>query len=168
MRGMIVSIVCAFALQASAQEFPGQPFAISGGGGLQSSALSGYWKTDGSSSPSTGAWTLGNFNLTVDTSTFFLNATTDCIGIRQASCTHVLEIVAGSLTNGQRAQLVSATFPASASTQIGVRHSVTTVTGQSASSVAEYVELLPGYTGSAGNTHSLIGENTVAGTGRSE
>lgn len=54
--------------------------------------LAGYWKTDGSSSPSTGAWTLGNFNLTVDTSTLFLNAATNRVGINTLSPASDLDV----------------------------------------------------------------------------
>ena len=55
-------------------------------------ALSALWRNDGSSGTSTGAWTLGAYNFTVDTNTLFVDATNHRIGIGTLTPTARFEV----------------------------------------------------------------------------
>lgn len=65
---------------------------------MTSAAEIGAWKTDGSSSPSTGGWTLGAFDLTVDTDLLFVDASANRIGFNTLLPSSTIEMVGDGFT----------------------------------------------------------------------
>lgn len=100
-----------------------------------------------------------------DSNTLSIDATNNRVGFGTAAPTAVVDVVAGTLPSRRFMIGGTGTLAASAITEWGMDWQVTTNAGASASSIGIYAQLLPGFTGTTGNTYAVIGETTVAGTG---